>query len=105
LRRLIARFMRGHVPLLLATIADGLRDGEFDAAIPPPFILVAAMGLGALPQIARHAAAALPLFASLPDADALADQSVALLLRAVGPRPGRRPRLTSRARGATRRPR
>ena len=84
LRRILARFMRGHVPLLIATIAEGTRTGEFDASIPAPLILVAAMGLGALPQLARRAARAIPLFASLPGAEELADLSLRLLFRAVG---------------------
>jgi AcrR family transcriptional regulator len=90
LRQILARFMRGHVPLLIATIAEGTRKGEFDASIPAPLILVAAMGLGALPQLARRAARALPLFAALPGAEELADLSVRLLFRAVGA-PGGRP--------------
>jgi AcrR family transcriptional regulator len=88
LRRIIARFMRGHVPLVVATIADGIRDGEFDAAIPAPFILVAVLGLGPLPQLARRASQALPVFAGLPGPDRLADLSIDLLFRAVGaPKP------------------
>ena len=89
LRRILARFMRGHVPLLVATIAEGIRRGEFDATIPPPFILIAAMGLGALPQLARRAARSIPFFASLPNAEELADLSVRLLFRAVGAPPPR----------------
>jgi AcrR family transcriptional regulator len=89
LRRILARFMRGHIPLLLVTIADGLKGGELDPTIPAPMILLAAVGLGALPQLARHALASMPLFASLPSAEAMADLSIRLLFRAVGA-PGRR---------------
>ena len=85
LRRILARFMRGHVPLVLATIAEGIRSGEIDAAIPAPFVLLAVLGLGPLPQIARRASRALPLFSALPDANRLADLSIDLLFRAVGP--------------------
>lgn len=88
LRRILARFMRGHVPLLVATITDGVRRGELDSTIPVPFILIAAIGLGALPQIARRALGNLPLFARLPDAAELAELSVRMLFRAVGT-PGR----------------
>jgi AcrR family transcriptional regulator len=58
LRRILARFMRGHVPLVMATIADGIRGGEFDSTIPAPFIFLAVLGLGPLPQIARRASRA-----------------------------------------------
>jgi AcrR family transcriptional regulator len=105
LRRILARFMRGHVPLVIATISDGIRNGEFDASIPAPFIFLAVLGLGPLPQIARRAARALPIFSSLPDADRLADLSTSLLFRAVGAtkasadRPRRRPARARRGRG------
>jgi AcrR family transcriptional regulator len=84
LRRILARFMRGHVPLVLATVADGVRDGEFDATIPVPLIFLAVLGLGALPQIARRASRSLPIFAGLPDASRLADLSAGILFDAVG---------------------
>jgi AcrR family transcriptional regulator len=89
LRRIVARFMRGHVPLLAATVSEGIRTGEFDATIPVPLILIATMGLGALPQIARRAARSIPVFASLPDTDELADLSLRMLFRAVGAAPRR----------------
>ena len=84
LQRVLARFMRGHLALLTATIADGIKSGEFDRAIPAPLILVAVMGLGGAPQLARRAARSIPLFAALPGPEALADLSTAILFRAVG---------------------
>ena len=89
LRRILARFMRGHVPLIVATITDGVRRGELDGAIPVPFILIAAIGLGALPQIARRALGGAAPFAGLPGAEELAELSTRLLFRAVGA-PGKR---------------
>jgi len=84
LRRIIARFMRGHIPLILQTIADGLAAGELDDRLPPVMILLAAIGLGALPQFARRSTRAMELFAKLPDANGVADLSVDLLFKAVG---------------------
>ncbi len=84
LRRILARFMRGHVPLVMAAIADGIREGELDASIPPPFIFLVVLGLGPLPQMARRASSALPIFAALPGAEPLADLSIDLIFRAVG---------------------
>ena len=84
LRRILARFMRGHLPVLMATISEGIQNGEFDPTIPAPFILLAIIGLGPLPQMARLAARSLPLFATLPDTHELATLSVRILFRAVG---------------------
>lgn len=82
--RILARFMRGHVPLLVKTIIDGIQRGELDAAIPPPLVMAAVVGLGGLPQMVRHAAGSQPFFAALPEVEKLADLSVELLMRAVG---------------------
>jgi AcrR family transcriptional regulator len=84
LRRIVARVMRGHVPLVLAAISDGIRDGEFDAKVPAPVILLATLGLGALPQMARRVSRSWPLFPALPASARLADLSIELLFRAVG---------------------
>jgi AcrR family transcriptional regulator len=86
LRRIVARFMRGHVPLLMATISDGIQNGEFDAAIPAPIVLLAVVGLGGLPQMARRASRRLPFLSSLPGPEGLADVSIGLIMRAVGAR-------------------
>lgn len=99
LRRLLARFMHGHIPLVMAAISDGIRNGELDGTVPAPLIFLAVVGLGPLPQLVRRAARSLPLFASLPDADHLADLSIGLLARTVGglKRPAK-PRTSDRAR-------
>ena len=90
LRRILARFMRGHVPLIVATVADGIRNGELDGTLPLPLILVALMGLGVLPQIVRRATRGVPLFSALPGAEALAGMSVEMLSRVVGSGSGSR---------------
>jgi AcrR family transcriptional regulator len=100
LRRILARFMRGHVPLVMTTIAEGIARGEFDATLPAPFVFMAVLGLGPLPQIARRASRALPIFSALPSAEDLADLSIDLLFRAVGTKEPPAP-----ATPATRRPR
>jgi AcrR family transcriptional regulator len=84
LRRIIARFMKGHVPLIIATIGDGIASGEFDASVPASFILIATLGLGALPQLARRASRSVPPLSQLPAPEELADLSIRLLFRAVG---------------------
>ena len=84
MRRILARAMRGHIPLLLSTIADGIESSEFDENIPAPLILVVLIALGAAPQLARRASHAIPIFAGLPPVEALADLSIKLITKAVG---------------------
>lgn len=102
LRRIIARFMRGHVPLVVATIAEAVASGEFDSTIPAPVILLATLGLGALPQLARRASGSVPPLSSLPGPEELADLSIGLLFRAVGNEPTRPPSARSKGRGPRR---
>lgn len=85
-RRIVARFMRGHMALLAETIADGVRAGEFRESIPAPLILLAVVGLGGVPQLARRAFGDVPLFAGLPRVERLADLSIDALFKAVGAR-------------------
>jgi AcrR family transcriptional regulator len=96
LRRIVARVMRGHVPLVMAAISDGIRDGEFAADVPAPLVLLATLGLGALPQIARRVSRSWPIFSSLPASARLADVSIELLFRAVGASKTASPRARAR---------
>ncbi len=82
--RIVARFMRGHVPLIMKTIADGIRDGEFDGSVPPTLLLVSVMGMGGVPQLVRRALPGIPPFSTLPGPEDLADRTLELLFRAVG---------------------
>ena len=85
-QRVVARFMRGHVPLIVATLADGVRDGEFDGSLPPALLLVSVMGMGGVPQLIRRALDTVAPFSTLPGPEQLADRTLDLLFRAVGPR-------------------
>jgi AcrR family transcriptional regulator len=86
-RRIVSRFMRGHVPLFVRTVADGVARGELDATVPPPMLLIVPLGLGVLPQLLRRAAREIPPLAMLPAPGPLAELSGELLLRAIGARP------------------
>jgi AcrR family transcriptional regulator len=102
-RRIVSRFMRGHIPLLLQTLADGIARGELDAAIPSPMLLIAPLGLGGLPQLLRHAAKEIPPLAALPPPDHLAELSAKLLWRAIGnPHTARGTRIELDGRGKAR---
>jgi AcrR family transcriptional regulator len=84
LDRIVERSLRGHVPLLLKTIAEGIADGEIDGAIPPPLLLISTFALGGIPQVARRVAGAAPIFQGLGDSETLATQQIELLFRAIG---------------------
>jgi TetR/AcrR family transcriptional regulator len=45
LTRLIRRFQRGHIPLLVDLVRDGLAAGVFRADLPPAFLLAAIVAL------------------------------------------------------------
>jgi AcrR family transcriptional regulator len=51
LDRLIARFQRGHLPLILALVRDGFAAGLFDPQLPLPLVGAAMMVLGGPAQI------------------------------------------------------
>lgn len=93
--RVFARMQRGHVAMILSTLAEGVARGDIDASIPPPLLLISCLGLGALPQLVRRAAGDRAPFSVLPGPDELAHESSELLFRAIGKRkraPARRPR-------------
>jgi AcrR family transcriptional regulator len=85
LRQVIRRFMKGHIPLLIETLKDGVRRGELDSRVPIPLLLLIVFGVGALPQVIRRASPLWPFLSSLPAPEKLAAVSIQLLSRAVGP--------------------
>jgi TetR/AcrR family transcriptional regulator len=82
--RVFARMQRGHVGMLLSTLADGIARGEIDERIPPPLLLLSCLGMGALPQMVRRAAGDRAPFSVLPAPEKLARESTELLFRAIG---------------------
>ena len=100
--RVFARAQTGHVAMVLAALAEGVQAGVVDASIPLPLLLLATVGLGALPQLVRRAAGDRVPFSTLPEPEALAKASVRLLMRAIGGSTGRgasAPRRAARKRG------
>jgi AcrR family transcriptional regulator len=85
-RRIFARMQRGHVAMLLTAFGEAVQRGEIDGAIPPPLLLLSALGLGAMPQLVRRAAGDQAPFSMLPGPQGLAEMSAELLFRAIGPR-------------------
>jgi AcrR family transcriptional regulator len=79
--RLVERFLRGHIGLVLGVLTEGQRRGEVDASLPPALALVVTGAVGAFPQLIAHAVAPL----GLPTGPALADLLLRVLFRGIAP--------------------
>jgi AcrR family transcriptional regulator len=89
LQRLVERFMRGHLPLILGTLVDGVRDGSLRADLPPPVLFIATMALGMATQLARRAVGTQAFLAGAPEGETLADAALEVLLHGVAAPEGR----------------
>ena len=85
LARLVERFQRGHLPLVIGALADGMREGQVRRDLPPGLLLVLTFAIGAVPQIIRRSAGDLAPFRQLPDPTTLARLLLDAFLRAVSP--------------------
>jgi AcrR family transcriptional regulator len=83
--RLLERFQRGHVPLVLKTIFDGVRDGTLDGRRHPLVLLVATFGLAGPPQLIRRALGDRIPIPGAPSGEALAHELVDVLLYGIAP--------------------
>jgi AcrR family transcriptional regulator len=90
--RLIRRFQRGHIPLVFAALADGIREGAIDAQWPPPVAFMCTLALGAFPQLLRRVAGERLGFSDLPAGQAFSDQLVEALFHGIGAPAARRTR-------------
>jgi TetR/AcrR family transcriptional regulator len=87
LDRLIARFQKGHIPLVLQTLMEGMQDGTIDARLPPAVLFLCTVAIGTLPQLARRVIGKrLPLPGL--ESDAYTEQLVSVLFNGIG---GHRP--------------
>jgi len=84
-RKILRRFMRGHVPHVMAALGEGVRRGELDSSIPVPVMLVVFVGMGILPQVVGRAAGS-RLGIVFPGREAFANYSLDLFFRAMAPR-------------------
>lgn len=84
LDRLIERFRRGHVPMILKTILDGFQNGTFDRSLHPLVIAFATIGLAGPSQLIRRAAAERLPIQDAPSGEALARELVRVLFEGVG---------------------
>lgn len=83
--RLARRFWQGHLPLVLSTLQDGIRQGVLVDRHPLPLLLASTFAVGAMPQLARRLVAqSLPHVAPmLPDGDTIADMSLDIILHGI----------------------
>jgi AcrR family transcriptional regulator len=84
LASLVDRFMKGHVPLIVGTIVEGMATGVLDPARHPFLLFAATFALAAPPQLMRRVLGERMNLPGLPDGAQLADQLVDALLRGVG---------------------
>ena len=90
LERLMERFSRGHLPLIIRTVSEGIEQKVIRADVPLP-ILIAVMGsIGIGPQLLRRILGdQSPAFmAALPTGAALAEQLLGLFFEGGGPARG-----------------
>jgi AcrR family transcriptional regulator len=98
LDRLIGRFQRGHIPLVLATLSEGMRDGSIDAGRHIGLVLIATIAMGAMPQVMRRVAGERLPLGDLPSGDAFTDALIDLLFSGIGAGARRRERPERRER-------
>jgi len=88
LDRLIERFKRGHIALMLQAVGQALADGTLDRSLHPAVLVMSTFALSAAPQMIRRVAADRVGWGDLPDAGTFAHQLVTVLLRGIGNKDG-----------------
>jgi len=78
-------FLRGHVPIVLQCIAQGVAQQRLRGDLPPVMLLASSLLLGIMPQIARRLAdsSGLPAAALLPTPGAIAHGMAAILFHGI----------------------
>jgi AcrR family transcriptional regulator len=84
-QRLVERFLRGHVPLILKTLLDGVRDRVLDERRHPIVLLLATFGLAGPPQLIRRAIGDRLPVPGAPSGKELARELVEVLLHGIAP--------------------
>jgi AcrR family transcriptional regulator len=86
LDRLLERFLRGHIPLILNTVADGIAEGILRRDIHPALFMMAVLATGGPPQLIGRVARERFGMSDLPIGETLAATLVEILLRGIGAR-------------------
>lgn len=82
--RLIDRFQRGHVPLMIGFLAEGMSCGALTSSQPPGVVMMAAAALGTLPHLMRRALGERFPVALAPTGAELSRALVHVLLNGLG---------------------
>ena len=86
-KRIAERFGRGHLPLVLRTIADGVSTGQLRGDLPAPVLGISMFALALFPQVFRRLVGdAFPLAALVPQGEELAKMLADVLLHGITPR-------------------
>lgn len=86
LDRLIARFLRGHVPLLLRLVQDGTADGTFGPQYSPLTVALSLVSLAGPAQVMRRVIEQRLPFVEAPRGEGLASELVDVLFKGVAAR-------------------
>lgn len=84
LDRIVDLFWRGHMPLILQMVGDGIAGGTFDDRIHPAVLLISMMALGGPGQLMRRVLEARAPFPGVPSGAELSEQMLKNLLHGVG---------------------
>jgi AcrR family transcriptional regulator len=87
LSRIAARFERGHLPLMVGLVRDGVADGSMRADAHPMALMAATFMLALAPQLAHYRVrnSGLPIAEVLPTPQQAADSLLAILLGGIRP--------------------
>ena len=83
---LLERFARGHIPLVLGTLMDGMRDGSIDARRHIALVVLSSVGVGIFAQVVRRIAGERFPIPDAPTGEALASGLTEILFEGIGPR-------------------
>ena len=81
---IVERFQRGHLPLMIRLIGDGLADGTFDRSYPPLFLILSMMALGGPGQLIHRALEHRSPFPPPGDGVPTPERMLRILLNGVG---------------------
>jgi AcrR family transcriptional regulator len=84
LDRIVELFWRGHVPLILRLVGDGIANGTFDDRIHPAVLFISMMALGGPGQLMRRVLAARASFPGIPSGAELSERMLENLLHGIG---------------------
>jgi AcrR family transcriptional regulator len=85
--RLVERFLRGHLLMVLGTLLEGAQSGELDGGRHPMVLLMATFALAGPPQLVRRAIGNRFPVPGAPAGNELAKELVEVLLHGIAKKP------------------